>query len=88
MKKILLGAALLSICSAYAGDLKAPFSLPSARVLPKGVRNLSYKGLMVTAENKFNAEGTSLVLADPFFKNIRSYRSRILDSSNVVSRSR
>ncbi|MBT6326929.1 MAG: hypothetical protein HOJ35_13255 [Bdellovibrionales bacterium] len=70
MKKILIGVALLSVCSAYAGDLKAPFSLPSARVLPKGVRNLSYKGLMVTAENKFNADGTSLVLADPFFKNI------------------
>ncbi|OFZ17208.1 MAG: hypothetical protein A2X86_01795 [Bdellovibrionales bacterium GWA2_49_15] len=70
MKKTIVIGMCLGIGAAFAGDLKAPFSLPSARVLPKGVRNLSYKNVMATAENKFASNGESVSIADPFFKNI------------------
>ncbi|MEK6624482.1 MAG: transporter [Bdellovibrionota bacterium] len=70
MKKTIVIGMCLGMGAAFAGDLKAPFSLPSARVLPKGVRNLSYKNVMATAENKYGANGESVVIADPFFKNI------------------
>ena len=43
MKKILISAGALLVGSAQAGDLKAPFAFPTAKVLPKGVRNLSTK---------------------------------------------
>ena len=60
----------LSTSAAYAGDLKAPFTLPSAKVLPKGVRNLSYKGVQTGADYKLDESGNEQILAEPFFKEI------------------
>ena len=60
---ILLGALLL-VGTSYAGDLKAPFAFPSARVLPEGIRNFSMKGLFATASQKYNGIGETVVLAD------------------------
>lgn len=70
MKRYL--ALLFGLVTAYssAGDLKAPIGLPSAAVLPKGVRNLTYKGVLTGATSKYNNEGSSDPLADPFFKDI------------------
>ena len=70
MKNVLIMGLILAVPALHAGDLKAPFALPSAKVLPKGVRNLSYKHVMASAENKYNTAGSSVVVADPFFKNI------------------
>lgn len=47
----------------HAGDLKAPFSLPTAQVLPAGVRSLSLKGVLAGATDKLDANGASLPLA-------------------------
>ena len=70
MKKIIMLGMCLGLGAAYAGDLKAPFSLPSAKVLPKGVRNLSYKNVMASAENKYGANGENISVANPLNKNI------------------
>ncbi|MBF0363063.1 MAG: hypothetical protein HQK49_18730 [Oligoflexia bacterium] len=53
-----------------AADLKPPMDLPSAQVLPKGVRNIRYKNLDVKGNEKFDNFGGSQVLADPFFKEV------------------
>ena len=53
-----------------AADLKPLFALSDARVLPKGVRRLSYKNMLLSANQKFGNAGQSLVLADPLFKRI------------------
>jgi len=70
MKNWVMIGCLLASSSVFSADLKAPFALPSAKVLPKGVRNLSYKNIMASAENKYGANGQSVSLADPLFKNI------------------
>lgn len=70
MKRCICILTLLSFTQGFAGDLKAPVGLPSAKVLPKGVRNLTYKNVAADAENKYNSSGESLVIADPFFKEI------------------
>ena len=64
---IVLGLASHSL---WAADLKPLFSLSHARVLPTGVRQLSYKNMLLSANQKFGDSGRSLVLADPFFKRI------------------
>ena len=56
--------ALLST-SAFGIDLQPPIGLPSAKTLPRGVRNLSYKGVNMGASNKFNNQGQGVVLANP-----------------------
>lgn len=42
---------------AYAADLKAPFELETAQVLPSGVRNPRFKNLFMSVEDKFNGAG-------------------------------
>ena len=69
MKKVLLASSwLLSASVVLANPIQTPFILPTAKVLPKGVRNLSYKGAIVNASRKFDETGQSVVLADPFFQ--------------------
>ena len=71
MNKLTLTLALLAIGSySYAGDLKAPFAFPSAKVLPKGVRNLSYKGVFASASEKYNGVGTITTLGNPLNSDI------------------
>lgn len=43
--------------SALAGDLKSPFELETAAVLPKGVRNPRFKNLFMQVENRYNGVG-------------------------------
>jgi len=79
MKKIITSAIVLfSLNSAIAGDLKAPFAFPTARVLPKGVRNLSTKGLLATATEKFDGSGKVVSLGNPLNSPITF--QRVMDS--------
>ena len=59
-----------NLASVKGGDLKAPYAMPSAKVLPKGVRNISYKGIMTSASEKYNNARQESILADPFFTDI------------------
>ena len=73
MKRIKLSLfSLIAIASvvANAGDLKAPFAVSNAKVLPIKVRNLSYKGLFVAADEKIGDNKINGSLAAPFFKEI------------------
>jgi hypothetical protein len=66
MKKIIIVAGIMTASMAlHAGDLKAPFLLPSAKVLPKGVRNLRYNAVLAGAENKYGANSQKQALATP-----------------------
>ncbi len=70
MKKILLVSLILSTSITMAADLKPPFVFNNAKVLPLGVRNLSYKGAMIEGKEKFDDGGNSTVVAAPLFKDI------------------
>lgn len=54
----------------FAGGLGQPISLPSAKVLPKGVRNFTYKGIITNPEDKMDHNGQNVVLADPLMNTI------------------
>ena len=69
-KKLAAAMALLMSTSVFAGGLGQPISLPSAKVLPKGVRNFTYKGIITNPDEKFDRSGNSVVLADPLMKKI------------------
>ncbi|MBF0301312.1 MAG: hypothetical protein HQK51_21580 [Oligoflexia bacterium] len=68
-----------------ATDLKPPIDLPSAQVLPKGVRNFRYKGLNVNGNEKFNNQGEQRILADPFFKEL-TFRDLLDTSKEEIDR--
>jgi hypothetical protein len=67
-KKLLLG--LLLTNTVLASNMTAPVIFPSAMVLPKGVRNLNYKGLMTSVGSIYNSAGEKAPLADPMFNDI------------------
>ncbi len=69
MKKALIVLLCLSTQS-YGADLKPPFIFNNAKVLPQGVRNLSYKGALIDGNQKYANDGTIVNLAEPFQKNI------------------
>jgi hypothetical protein len=69
MKNIILICSILS-GQAFAGNLQAPAAFPSAKVLPKGVRNFNLKGVIASGSTTYNNSGTDVVLADPFFNNL------------------
>ncbi len=68
MKKLILVAGFLMGVPLWANPIQTPFVLPTARVLPKGVRNLSYKGALIDASRKFNESGQNVTIAEPFFQ--------------------
>jgi hypothetical protein len=69
MKKILI--VLLSLTNqSYGADLKPPFIFNNAKVLPQGVRNLSYKGALIDGNQKYSDTGSIVSLAEPLQKNI------------------
>jgi len=78
MKKILISTWALLISSAFAGDLKAPFAFPTSQVLPKGVRNLSTKGLFASASEKFDGNGNTVSLGNPLNSTITF--QKVMDS--------
>lgn len=68
MKKLITLAGFLMGAPLWANPIQTPFVLPSARVLPKGVRNLSYKGAIIDASRKFNESGQNVTIAEPFYQ--------------------
>ncbi len=50
-----------------AANLSAPIGLSSANVLPKGVRNVSIKGVIASGQEKYGSAGNQTILADPLF---------------------
>ncbi len=74
MKKLFLTSIILStsfnVIMVRAADLKPPFTFNNAKVLPVGVRNLSYKGAMIDGNDKYSNEGSSVALANPLIKDI------------------
>jgi len=76
--KLALAVGFVASQMAIAADLKAPFSLPSARVLPKGVRNLSYKDVIAGANERYANNGQPVALANAMNQPI-SFQ-RVIDS--------
>ena len=70
MNKLIVLYIFVFSFSCFAGDIKAPFGTTSSKVLPKGIRNLSFKGVFTDATEKYGPNGNAQLLADPFFKNI------------------
>ncbi len=64
MKKLIALMALLST-TAYASNMTAPIMLPSAKVLPKGVRNFTFKGAYTSPDAIFKHDGEKAGLANP-----------------------
>lgn len=55
---------------ASGGDIKPPFLMPTAKVLPKGVRNLIYKGVQSGANSKYSDTRQNVSVAEPLFRNL------------------
>lgn len=47
-----------------ASNLAAPFSFSNSKVLPKGIRNLQYKGLLVQGNERFASDNNIVPLGD------------------------
>jgi len=70
MKKLIVLSSAIACLGVSAGNISGPIGLPSAQTLPKGVRNLSIKGVFAEGLEKYNGTGNSVSLADPFFQNL------------------
>lgn len=68
MKLIKSISCLLATTAVMAGNLSGPISLPAAKTLPKGVRNVSLLGVMVEGNDKYSSNGEIVSLADPFYQ--------------------
>ena len=53
-----------------AASLKAPVDLPSAKVLPEGVRNVRIKGVSFEANDKYDTTGESIPVGDALNKSV------------------
>jgi hypothetical protein len=80
----LLCSGLFTFCT-LAGNIGAPIALPSAKVLPKGVRNLSIKGVIAQGTDKYTGTGEVSVLAEPFFQSM-SFSNSIAGEVDPVKR--
>ena len=60
-KKILGMVVLLSSTPALTAGLSAPMSLDGTAVLPKGIRNLRYTGVMIKGEEKFDKKDKKML---------------------------
>lgn len=50
--------------------LTPPIGLTTAKVLPKGVRNISIKGVIAENLNKYGSMGNETTIADPLFQDL------------------
>jgi len=82
MKKIMTGFFGMALSlSAMASNMTAPIMLPSAMVLPKGVRNFNFKGAITTPDSIFKKDGEKAGLANPMNLDITG-RDIILGKDN------
>lgn len=68
--KLLSFLLVLAGFKSHAGDLKPLFFMPTAKVLPKGIRNFNYNGLSSSANEKFGDDKVNGPLARPLEKNL------------------
>lgn len=61
---------MLISASVFATNMKAPISLPTAKTLPKGVRNVNLKGVVAGGSEKYNSFGNPVALSDPMYTQI------------------
>lgn len=66
IKSVSVLSVLLAASAAYSGSLFAPFSVDSAGVMPKGVRNVRVLGFTTELDDKFNGAGGVIPLGDAF----------------------
>jgi hypothetical protein len=66
IQKVLSLLLLVGVLQAvsYAGALKAPFILETAKTLPSGIRNIRYNNIQTTPTEKFDGSGTVVPLGD------------------------
>ena len=89
LNKTFLCTLLLSV-GAHAGDLKAPFSFPTAKVLPAGVRNISFKALLAQATEKFDGQGEMIQLGQPLngditFKKVYDSKRSSFEKAGILN---
>ena len=82
---IVLMAAMAAFPRLEAADLKPAFTLNDGRVLPSGVRRVSYKNMLLSADQKFGDAGYSVTLADPLFRQI-TFRDILLGTKDPAER--
>lgn len=71
MNRFILSTVLFTFASSvFATNMKAPISLPTAKTLPKGVRNINLKGVFASASEKYNTYGNPVGLSDPMYTNV------------------
>ena len=71
MRRMLLTiGCLVTTSSVFATNMKAPISLPTAKTLPQGVRNVNLKGVFASASEKYNSYGNPVGLSDPMYTNV------------------
>jgi hypothetical protein len=70
VRPLLFSFSLLSSSFLCAGDLKAPFEYPTTLVLPKGIRNVRFKGIDASTSEKFDWQGQTISLANPLSKTV------------------
>ena len=62
---------------------KAPFAFPTSKFFPK-VRNLSTKGILTTASEKYNGDGNVVALGDPLNSTITF--QKVMDSKKSLGK--
>lgn len=72
MKKIVLGVLVLSSPYAFCqeGNLQTPMDFETTKVLPKGIRNLRYRGAMIQANDKYDSSGNQVPVGNALNKNV------------------
>ncbi|MBT3585196.1 MAG: hypothetical protein HN509_09825 [Halobacteriovoraceae bacterium] len=84
MKKSFISLISLALLSGYAfaGGISGPVSFPSAKVLPKGVRNMQYKGIYLNGNSKYDQMGNSQGLGASFNK-VLTYQDLVNNEATV-----
>ncbi len=85
MKLLAVALLVLATSKALCGDLGAPFSLDSAAVLPKGIRNVRLTTLTTAVDNQYNAQGNVQPLGASINKSI-SFKRLTGSIDNVSER--
>lgn len=81
-KHTILGMALLASTSVMAGNISIPVAFDSAKVLPKGVRNIRYNNVMAEANQKYNEYGSSVGVGDAF--NVSVSYDKLIDGKDTA----
>ena len=86
MKKIILLSLALASAQGMANSIQTPFILPTGKVLPKGVRNLSYKGVTFPCfHGHYSKQQDSFLFYTPLGSHIQVKNAFALDCTNLYT---